>query len=233
MIKSEIDRVLKQWIGLVVTLAILFGVGVIIYLNLETSDTNPKREVSKSKSSAGNRPSESKADRPASAIPPAGFREHPIGDEVERNGIRIAAVWLPPLSVEGMTEVGGGASDVIHLEADVHATEANPNGFAKDEFVPYLKIRYKITRGDEHGETIDEGPMTPMIARDGLHYGANLALPGAGRYRLTYRIEPPSAGGLGRHTDPFIGVAPWWKPFDVSFDWDFDGLSRDRVAKDR
>ena len=63
----------------------------------------------------------------------------------------------------------------------------------------------------------------PMVARDGLHYGASLTLPKAGAYRLTYAIEPPSAGGLGRHSDPVTGVAPWWAPFEVTFDWDYAG----------
>ena len=48
----------------------------------------------------------------------------------------------------------------------------------------------------------------PMVARDGLHYGANIEMPRAGRYTLTYRIDPPSAGGLGRHSDAVTGVAP-------------------------
>ena len=65
--------------------------------------------------------------------------------------------------------------------------------------------------------------MIPMVARDGLHYGASIEMPRAGRYTLTYRIDPPSAGGLGRHADPATGVAPWWEPFEVSFDWDYPG----------
>ena len=67
------------------------------------------------------------------------------------------------------------------------------------------------------------GTMMPMVARDGLHYGASIAMPRAGHYTLTYRIDPPSAGGLGRHADPATGVAPWWEPFEVSFDWDYPG----------
>ena len=62
----------------------------------------------------------------------------------------------------------------------------------------------------------------PMVARDGLHYGATIEMPGDGHYKLTYAIKPPSAGGLGRHVDPATGVEPWWKPFEVSFDWDFN-----------
>jgi uncharacterized protein involved in high-affinity Fe2+ transport len=153
---------------------------------------------------------------------PAGFREYPIGDEVVRNEVRIAAVWLPPVQMEGMPEA---SSDLIHLEADIHATEGNRNGFAKDEFVPYLRVSYQVRRVGDPADAapLASGPMIPMVARDGLHYGANVAMPRAGSYQLTYRIEPPSAGGLGRHADAATGVAPWWKPFDVSFDWDYAG----------
>ena len=35
--------------------------------------------------------------------------------------------------------------------------------------------------------------MMPMVARDGLHYGASIEMPTAGHYKLTYAIEPPSA----------------------------------------
>ena len=77
--------------------------------------------------------------RRSSHRPPAGFREYPIGDEVEKNQIRIAAVYLPPVEMDGMP--GTGSSSLIHLEADIHATEGNRNGFAKDEFVPYLVVR--------------------------------------------------------------------------------------------
>jgi uncharacterized protein involved in high-affinity Fe2+ transport len=156
---------------------------------------------------------------------PAGFREYPIGDEVVRNEIRIAAVWLPPIQMEGMADA---PSDLIHVEADIHATEGNRNGFAKDEFVPYLKVSYEVRRADDPAAKapIASGPMIPMVARDGLHYGANIAMPDAGSYKLIYRIEPPSAGCLGRHADAATGVASRWKEFDVSFDWDYAGLPR-------
>jgi periplasmic iron binding protein len=117
------------------------------------------------------------------------------------------------------------SSNLIHLEADVHATEGNPNGFAKDEFIPYLVVDYTIAPADGKGvsgaaKTIHD-KMMPMVARDGLHYGATIEIPSAGHYKLTYAFKPPSAGGLGRHVDAATGVAPWWKPFEVAFDWDF------------
>ena len=88
-------------------------------------------------------------------------------------------------------------------------------------------VRYTITPqgGKTNGEAPKsiEGKLTPMVARDGLHYGATIEMPRAGSYKLTYAIDPPSAGGLGRHVDPATGVDPWWKPFQVSFDWDYPG----------
>jgi uncharacterized protein involved in high-affinity Fe2+ transport len=151
---------------------------------------------------------------------PAGFREYPIGEEVERNQMRIAAVWLPPVQMEGMNDPG--SSSMIHLEADIHATEGNRNGCAKDEFVPWLTINYTIASVGPEGKSIEpiRGTMSPMIARDGWHYGASIELK-PGHYKVTYAIEPPK---VGRHVDPVTGVAPWWKPFEVSFDWDFPGL---------
>jgi uncharacterized protein involved in high-affinity Fe2+ transport len=162
------------------------------------------------------------ADAAGPARRPAGFREYPIGEEVERNHMRIAALWLPPIQMDGMPDP---SSAMIHLEADIHATAGNPNGFAKDEFVPYLKVHYTITPldGGSSGGAPPPGTMMPMVASDGLHYGTSIELPKAGRYKLTYRIEPPSAGGLGRHSDAATGVAPWWQPFEVTFDWDYPG----------
>jgi len=150
--------------------------------------------------------------------PRRGAREFPIGEPFEKNQIRIVAVWLSAVEMEGMAATSAGATDMIHLEADVKATQDNPNGFAKDEFVPYLKIAYSVVPA-KGGPAIEKGELSPMVAWDGLHYGANILMPKAGDYRLIYEIEPPSAGGLGRHSDPATGVDPWWQPFQAVFSW--------------
>jgi uncharacterized protein involved in high-affinity Fe2+ transport len=208
----------ERWGGVIVVAMILGGVISILGLNLNLkgrhATTATERDVTPLPPSP-------------SVVPiqqPADFREYPIGDEVERNAMLIKAVWLPPIQMEGMEDPSSSA--LIHLEADVHATEGNPNGFAKDEFVPYLVVHYTITpasaSGTRDADKPIEGKMTPMVARDGMHYGATIEAPPSGRYKLTYAIEPPSAGGLGRHVDAATGVAPWWKPFEASFDWDFE-----------
>jgi uncharacterized protein involved in high-affinity Fe2+ transport len=212
--------VLRRWAGPLVTFLIVGGVALIVALNLNLTPTRP------SSPTTGSSPPTPATPGPSPNPKPAGFREYPIGDEVLRNHLRIAAVWLPPIAMDGMPMPATSAvGDVIHLEADIHATEGNPNGFAKDEFVPYLKVRYAITPAGG-GAAIHQGELMPMVARDGLHYGASLAMPAAGSYQLTYHIDPPSAGGLGRHSDPVTGVAPWWAPFQISFDWDYSGPPR-------
>ncbi|ODU00214.1 MAG: high-affinity Fe2+ transport protein [Planctomycetes bacterium SCN 63-9] len=204
----------------------LVGVGVLLFLalnlNLKGRNDSDKAALAEKGTEEGASAEKAAGTGPAK---PAGFREYPIGDEVSRNEIRIAAVWLPPILMEGMPD---SSSDLIHVEADIHATEGNRNGFAKDEFVPYLKVSYEVHAADGGAgkPPIASGPMVPMVARDGLHYGANISMPKAGTFKLIYHIEPPSAGGLGRHADPATGVDPWWKPFDVSFDWDYAGLPK-------
>lgn len=207
----------QRWIGPAMVLLILGGVVSVLLLNLNLKGTPPRAVVADNPAPA----QQATPENPSAARKPAGFREYPIGDEVERNQMRIAAVWLPPVQMAGMN--GPGSSDMIHVEADIHATEGNRNGCPKDEFVPYLTVRYAIIPEGEAAKSIEpmRGTLMPMVARDGWHYGASIPMPKAGQYRLTYIIEPPTAAG--RHSDVATGVDPWWKPFEVTFDWDYPG----------
>jgi uncharacterized protein involved in high-affinity Fe2+ transport len=215
----------ERWAGPAVVLLVFAAVLVILALNL-----NPKGPATRAPNDAGSSspPVAAPTDTQNAARQPAGFREYPIGDEIEINGMLISAVYLPPVQMEGMAE--SVSSSLIHLEADVKATESNRHGFSQYEKVPYLVVRYRIIPRDAttNGKIPEplEGRLWPMMARDGFHYGANIEMPSAGRYRLIYRFEPPSAGGLGRHADRATGVDPWWKPFDISFDWDYPGPPR-------
>ncbi len=218
----------ERWAGPIVVVLILGGVIAVLVLNLNlkgrsSTDLSSRKVVP---------PQTDQPSSPAQALvtsgrPPAGFREYPIGDEFQKNEMLIKAVWLPPVQMEGMEDPI--SSNLIHLEADIHATEGNRNGFAKDEFVPYLVVDFTIAPVDEKaaGKAISpiKGKLMPMVARDGLHYGATIEMPGDGHYKLTYMIHPPLGSdrreGLGRHVDRATGVAPWWKPFEVTFDWEF------------
>ena len=64
----------------------------------------------------------------------------------------------------------------------------------------------------------------PMVAQDGPHYAATISMPARGLYKLTYELRPPSENGFGRHTDSITGVKAWWKPFKVSWDFDYQGV---------
>jgi uncharacterized protein involved in high-affinity Fe2+ transport len=200
----------KSKVGPIVAAVTFFGVALIFWLNFESGKPTGggKGDVRTPTQTDGTRPGPGK--------------EHPIGDDVVKNHLQIAAVWLDSVSMAGMPEP---SSDVIHLEADVKSTADNPNGYAKDEFVAYLKVKYEVVDAAS-GKTVQSGDLLPMIASDGQHYGANIAKPAPGSYRLVYKIEPPSAGGLGRHVD----VAPWWEPFEVSFDWLVEPVETKAVA---
>jgi uncharacterized protein involved in high-affinity Fe2+ transport len=200
--------VVKSWAGPAVAGLIVVGIAAVLLTNLQPGGPARPSRLSSEGSPKGD-----------GAAPGAkGDQETPIGDPVVKNQIQVAAVYLSAVAMEGMGEASSGPDDLIHLEADVKATEGNPNGFAKDEFVPYLKITYAIVPASG-GAAVDRGELTPMVAWDGLHYGANVARPKPGEYRLVYEIQPPSAGGLGRHSDPATGVAPWWAPFETTFEW--------------
>lgn len=112
----------------------------------------------------------------------------------------------------------------IHLEADIHAIAKNPNGFREDAWVPYLAITYELRKKGSDWHT--SGELMPMVANDGPHYGANVALNGPGAYRVIFHIAPPSRHGFMRHTDKETGVAPWFEPFDYQGEMKFIGTGK-------
>ncbi|MGV6872054.1 iron transporter [Pseudochelatococcus sp. B33] len=145
--------------------------------------------------------------------------EYPIGEPQVVNALEVAAVYLAPIDLEPAgIDLPASQSDV-HLEADIRATEGNPNGFGAGEFVPYLTVTYRLENKDTG--RVQSGNFMPMVAVDGPHYGSNIKLPGAGNYKLVYHVEPPSRQGFGRHTDQASGVGKWFEPFEVEFDFTF------------
>lgn len=117
-----------------------------------------------------------------------------------------------------MPDMPTGA-DVIHLEADVHATAENVYGYPDGAWVGYLTIAYSLEKLGSNWKA--NGILRPMIAKDGPHYANNVKMSGPGRYRVTYRFAPPETNGFFRHTDQQTGVPVWWKPFAQSFTFDF------------
>ncbi|MBI1207546.1 MAG: iron transporter [Azospirillum sp.] len=143
------------------------------------------------------------------------FKEVPIGEAQTLNSLKVAAVYLKPIEMEPHgIDLPASKAD-IHLEADIHATEGNPNGFGAGEWVPYLTVAYRLENADT-GKVLT-GTLMPMVAVDGPHYGANLKMPGTGNYKLAFHIDPPSKQGFGRHTDAASGVGKWFQSFDVDY----------------
>ena len=155
------------------------------------------------------------------AASPALAGEQPIGDPVEANGMQVGAVYLQAVTMDPQNAMCGPADADIHLEADIHALAHNPNGFAKGEWIPYLSIRYTLTKPGSSFR--DEGPLVPMVADDGPHYGRNVKLAGPGKYHVSFEILPPSAQGFYRHTDKETGVGQWWAPMTTQWDFVFIG----------
>ncbi|MFD2192219.1 iron transporter [Pistricoccus aurantiacus] len=146
--------------------------------------------------------------------------EYPIGEPKLENGMEIAAVYLQPVTMEPAGELPAAQAD-IHLEADIHALEDNPNGFAPGAWIPYLEIDYRLTK--EGSDTPIEGSFMPMMANDGTHYGANVKLDGPGKYHLTYTVKAPQ---LQRHIDKETGVPEWYDTFEVDYDFVYAGTGK-------
>ena len=162
------------------------------------------------------------------AVPVAGRAvEYPIGTPQQRSGMEIVAIYLQPIVMEPDGMMRKAEDSDIHLEADIHGMASNPNGFEEGAWIPYLLVEFEVTKSGSDQKA--SGSLMPMVANDGPHYGANVKLFGPGKYHLKYSISPPSANKhseFGRHTDRLTGVRPWFKPFEVEFDFTYVGIGK-------
>ena len=154
-------------------------------------------------------------------------KEYPIGKPKIVSNMEVSAVYLQPIEMDPPGVMRAAAESDIHLEADIKATKGNANGFPEGEWVPYLVIRYELTKLDS-GQTA-KGDLMPMVANDGPHYGDNVKLMGPGKYKLVLTILPQSANEhahFGRHVDKETGVGPWFKEFSVEYEFTFAGTGK-------
>ncbi len=161
------------------------------------------------------------APNPALAI------EYPIGSPQNGGGLEVGAVYLQPVTMDPASMMREAADSDIHLEADIHALGDNANGFAEGEWVPYLDIGYTLRKADS--DTAISGKLMAMVANDGPHYGDNVKLDGPGKYILDFKISPPDANPqthFGRHVDKETGVAAWFEPFTVHYEFVFAGTGK-------
>lgn len=155
---------------------------------------------------------------------PCNAGEQPAGVPLTKNGLQIMGIYLQPVEMEpAMADQSPAATD-IHLEADIHATGDNKQRFPEDAWVPYLDVRYTLTKKGSPWKA--EGMLHPMEASDGPHYGANVKLDGPGAYDLVFHIAPPAPHDFMRHTDKETGIEPWWAPFDYTGGFKFVGTGK-------
>jgi uncharacterized protein involved in high-affinity Fe2+ transport len=142
-------------------------------------------------------------------------REYFVGGPVRAHDMEIVANYLVGIEMAPMPAGMPMGPDVIHVEADVHATADNPWGYPDGAWVPYLTIDYTIEKQSANWRA--SGKLLPMTAKDGPHYANNVKMDGPGTYKVTYRFIPPEANGFLRHTDKKTGVPAWWPPLSETF----------------
>jgi len=157
----------------------------------------------------------------------AGAAEYPIGKPQQHSGMEIAAVYLQPVAMEPEGMMRKAEESDIHIEADIKALKGNPNGFEEGAWIPYLVVKFEITKTGSSQKVT--GEFMPMVANDGPHYGDNIKLFGPGKYHVKYTILPPTENQqahFGRHVDKLTGVKPWFKPFAVENDFSYVGIGK-------
>ena len=156
--------------------------------------------------------------------------EYPIGSPQLQSGMEVAAVYLQAVEMEPEGHMRKAAESDIHIEADIHAMANNPNGFKEGDWIPYLHVKYELTKIGSN--EVIKGDMMPMVANDGSHYGDNVKLKGPGKYKVKFIVFPPNAkenpsgNVFGRHTDRLTGVRPWFKPFEMEWEFTFAGVGK-------
>ena len=163
----------------------------------------------------------------ASLSTPALALEYPIGVPQQKAGMEIGAVYLQPVEMEPDGMMKKVTESDIHIEADIHALANNPNGFEEGAWIPYLVVKFEVSKIG--GDFKLAGEFMPMVANDGPHYGDNIKLAGPGKYKVKYSILPPSENHhahFGRHTDRATGVRTWFKPFDVEYEFTYVGIGK-------
>jgi uncharacterized protein involved in high-affinity Fe2+ transport len=150
----------------------------------------------------------------------AGFTEYPIGDDLQLGPLNVAGVYFQPVDMSPAGNSLPASESDMHIEADIAALPDNELGYGAGDFVPNLTVDYKITNAS--GAVATEGTMMPMSASDGPHYGANVKIGDAGKYKVQFIIKSPEDNGYLLHTDAETGVTGnfWSEPLVA--EWEFD-----------
>jgi len=153
--------------------------------------------------------------------------ETPIGKHQTVNGLEIGAVYLQAVEMDPKGMMREAKQSDIHLEADIHAgKEKGKVSFAPGDWIPYLQVKYELQKVG--GKKIS-GDMMAMVASDGPHYGDNVKMDGPGKYKLKLTVLPPSQNPhthFGRHVDKETAAAPWFKPFELNYEFAYAGTGK-------
>jgi uncharacterized protein involved in high-affinity Fe2+ transport len=160
---------------------------------------------------------------------PAGAAEFKLsnkaGERIVRESMTVEGGYMQPIILESGRENRPREQSDAYFVAHLKAASANPYGFSKFAWIPFLKVSYTLEKLDSGWKL--EGPLSAAIGKFGPHYGANVKLDGVGKYRYTVHVAPPDTG-LDRLVDTENGVT-WWKPFAVSWDFTYLGLGKKGV----
>jgi uncharacterized protein involved in high-affinity Fe2+ transport len=128
-------------------------------------------------------------------------------------GMRITADAMTPVPFliyngTSMQEVKPAKNTSFHLMVLLNDAQTNVA-------IPYASVWATITEG---GKTPFDESLWPMISRYmGPHYGNDVALPGAGTYRLTLLVSPPVSARHLEYQDVWltshkVSFTFHWKP---------------------
>lgn len=195
---------MKKTIALILSLVLVFALAA-------CGDTNSGNNAEPNN---GGSPTENPSNaatvtnEPAASAGDAGFEEIPIFEDEEVGFMNVSAVYFQPVPMAPGQESIEGFD--MHLECDVSAME-NDLGYGLGDWVPYLTVDYDVVGSD--GSTAASGTFMVMSASDGPHYGANIALPDADTYSLTFTFHSPAENGYLIHSDSETG------PGGILEDW--------------
>src|SRR5882757_4204118 len=104
---------------------------------------------------------------------PSAAREYFVGGPVHQHDMEIVANYLVGVEMAPMTpDTPMAGPDVIHLEADVHATADNEYGYPDGAWISHLTIAYTLEKQGTSWKA--SGTLKAMTAKDGPHYADNV-----------------------------------------------------------
>jgi uncharacterized protein involved in high-affinity Fe2+ transport len=154
-----------------------------------------------------------------------------LGKVEQRNGMSVRMLSIQEVTTSHAGHMGHVMDNTgdttampgMHLEAKILMEKAG-FGFAPGSWVPYLGLEYRLTK--RNTDWTASGQLVPMLANDGPHYGANVPMKGPGTYHMSVTFTPPAPEVFPIHMDKETGVAGWWEPFTLEWDFTYFGLGK-------